>query len=441
VSRITRRDAMHLGMGAAAGAALLATPLRRPRAQADTRLPLEEGASLRLLRWEAFVEGDHQAWMENTEKFTELTGVTVEVDSVPWPEVSERALRIAAAGSGHDIVLGFFDDPHLFPDRLLDLSLIAIDLGGRYGGWYPVCERYATRQGRWIGLPLGSSGTAMVYRDSHMREAGFDAFPEDVDGFLALCRALAENGTPPGFALGHAVGDANTWTHWLLWAFGGKLADEGGNVVVNSAQTRAALALTRELYQTFVPGTTDWEDADNNEAFLAGEISLTNNGLSIYQSARDDPALAELVADIRHARMPVGPVGEATELHLLTQAMVFDHTPYPNAAMEYLRFMWERERYEPWQLAASGYVTQPLEGYEDNAVWSADPAFQAYQDATARMLWNGYAGDLGPASAATMADYVVVDMFADAASGSLSPRDAAAKAEERALEHYGAHRP
>ena len=31
-----------------------------------------------------------------------------------------------------------------------------------------------------------------------MREAGFDEFPEDTDGFLELCRALAENGTPPG---------------------------------------------------------------------------------------------------------------------------------------------------------------------------------------------------------------------------------------------------
>ncbi len=139
--------------------------------------------------------------------------------------------------------------------------------------------------------------------------------------------------------------------------------------------------------------------------------------------------------------MPIGPVGETTELHLLTQAMVFAHTPYPNAAMEYLRFMWERERYEPWQLAASGYVTQPLRGYEDNAVWGKDPAFEAYRGATARMLWNGYAGELGPASAATLADFIVVDMVADAASGELTPAEAAARAEERALVHYREDRP
>lgn len=437
----TRRNLLQAATGAAVGSALIGAPARRSNAQADFRLPLEEGASLRLLRWEAFVAGDQEAWMANTERFTELTGIPVAVDSIPWPTVGERALRIAASGSGADIVLGWFDDPHLFPDRLVDLSLVAIDLGSRYGGWYPICERYATRQGRWIGLPLGVSGTAMVYRDSHMREAGFDTFPEDTDGFLELCRALAENGTPPGMALGHAVGDANTWTGWLLWAFGGKLADASGNVVINSSQTSQALEFARELYLTFVPGTTDWLDADNNQAFLAGSISLTNNGVSIYASAKNDPALAEIAQDIRHATMPIGPVGEPTELHLLSQAMVFEHTPYPNAAMEYLRFMWEREQYEPWQLQASGYVTQPLQGYEDNSVWSADPAYLAYKDATARMLWNGYAGPLGPASASAMSDFIVVDMFAGAASGELAPEEAAARAEERALKHYSANRP
>jgi multiple sugar transport system substrate-binding protein len=441
VSTTTRRSLLQAASGAALGSALIGAPLRRVRAQEGVQLPIEEGASLQLVRWEAFVAGDEEAWMANTQAFTELTGVGVEIESIPWPTVGERALRIAAAGGGADIVLGWFDDPHLFPERLVDLSLVAVDLGSRYGGWYPVCERYATRQGRWIGLPLGVSGTAMVYRDSHMREAGFDTFPEDTDGFLELCRALAENGTPAGMALGHAVGDSNTWTRWLLWAFGGKLADASGNVVVNSDQTRQALEFARELYLTFAEGTTEWLDADNNEAFLSGSVSLTNNGVSIYASAKNDQALAELAQDIRHATMPIGPVGEPTELHLLTQAMVFAHTPYPNAAMEYLRFMWERERYEPWQLEASGYVTQPLRGYEDNSVWSADPAYLAYKDATARMLWNGYAGALGPASAAVMSDFIVVDMFADAASGELSPEEAAAKAEERALAYYREARP
>jgi multiple sugar transport system substrate-binding protein len=52
------------------------------------------------------------------------------------------------------------------------------------------------------------------------------------------------------------------------------------------------------------------------------------------------------------------------------------------------------------------------------------------------MRHDAYAGKLGQASAATMADFVVVDMFAEACSGQQTPREAARQAETRARRHY-----
>ena len=49
---------------------------------------------------------------------------------------------------------------------------------------------------------------------------------------------------------------------------------------------------------------------------------------------------------------------------------------------------------------------------------------------------NGYAGPLGPASAGVMADYVLVDMFAEAATGQRTPEQAAKRAAERAKRYY-----
>ena len=191
-----------------------------------------------------------------------------------------------------------------------------------------------------------------------------------------------------------------------------------------------------------MPGTTEWLDPDNTEAFLSGAISLTQNGLSIYDAARNatDPALQELADDIEHAYMPVGPVGTPTELYIFFQAMVPGYTRFPNAAMEYLRFMWEGEQYQRWQQAANGYHSQTLRAHEANPIWRADPQYAVYQDGTARMLWNGFAGELGPASAEAMAQFIVVDMFAQAASGERSVRDAAAHAAERANALYQPHR-
>jgi multiple sugar transport system substrate-binding protein len=398
----------------------------------------EKGARLRVLRWKRFVQGDEDQWLRNTEKFTKTTGIPVRTDNESWEDVRPRVAVAANLGSGPDIIFGFFDDPHQSPDKLVDLSDLANYLGAKYDGWYETCIRYGTKDGRWIGLPLGAAGLALVYRESHVKAAGFAGIPKDTAGFLKLCQALHAKGTPPGFALGNAVGDANAWVHWVLWAHGAKLVDERNNVVIQSPETLRALEYAKVLYETFVPGTLSWLDPDNNAAFLDGRISLTANGISIYYAAKNDPKLAALARDIQHASMPIGPVGRPTELHLLTQAMVFRYTKYPQAAKEYLRFMWEREQYEPWQQAATGYITQPLKAYAASAVWTTDPKHAPFRDATSAMQYHGYAGRLGHASAAAMADYVLVNMVADVASGTRTPAEAAERARRRAERHYKA---
>lgn len=427
--KITRRVAIKTGAGAAAALGLLGFPAI---VQGQTKLEIEKGAKLRMLRWSQFVQGDIDLWMENTKKFTEKTGVEVRVDREAWPDVPPKAAIAANVGSGPDIVIGFFDDPHLFSDKLVDLTDIATDLGNRYGGWYDVCQRYGMKDGKWIGLPQGAAGACMVYRQSHLKAAGFDAFPKDMDGFLKLCKALKEKNTPAGFALGNAIGDGS-WTYWLMWAFGGRLVDEKNVVAINSPETLKALEYARELYPSFIPGTLSWLDPNNNKAFLDGQISLTNNGISVYYAAKNaqDPRIKEMADDIYHANFPVGPVGRPTELHLFFQAYVFKYCKYPNAAKAYLQFMWEKEQYEPWQSAAIGYVTHPLQAYENNAVWKSDPKNLPYRDAVKNMQYHGYAGALGYSSAAAMNDYIVQNMVASAASGSKSPKEAMEEAEKR----------
>src|SRR3546814_3879157 len=117
------------------------------------------------------------------------------------------------------------------------------------------------------------------------------------------------------------------------------MVDDEGQVVLDSPETVQALEYVKELYENFVPGTLSWLDPNNNKAFLAGELGVTNNGISVYYAAKksEDPAMQAVAKDINHVAMPEGPVGKPTELHLFTQAMVFNYTQYPNAAKEYLR--------------------------------------------------------------------------------------------------------
>ena len=398
----------------------------------------EKGAKLRVLRWKRFVQGDEDAYMVNVKKFSDKYGIEVRVDNEGWEDVRPKAAVAANTGAGPDIILSTNDDANLYPDKLVDVTDVCEYLGKKYGGWYPACEAFLRPDGKkWIGVPLGGTGSMIVYRESMVKAAGFDKIPHDTDGFLKLFKALKDKGTPGGMALGHATGDSG-WTQWLMWAFGGSLVDKNNKVIIDSPETLKALEYAKELYANFIPGTLSWLDPNNNKAFLDGQIAITNNGISIYYAAKNsaDPKVKEMAADIQHATFPVGPVGVPTEYHLFFNQMVFKHSKYPKAAKEFIRFMMEQEQFGAWMQAAGGYISQPLRAYEANPVWTVDPKHTPYRDSVKNLRPAGYAGRLGYASAGALADFIVQDMVAEAASGSKTPKEAAQRAQQRAERYY-----
>ena len=439
MSMYTRRDALKV-LGTAALVGTGAISARRANAAPELKYQPEKGATLRVLRWKNFVQGAEDQFQLNTRNFIQRSGVNVSLESVAIPDVPAKAALAAHVNAGPDIGFSFYDLPHLYADKCLDLSDLARYLGDKYGGWYDTCKGYCTSDGHWIALGAYFATYCVVYRRSMVEATGFQEIPQDLPGFLELCNALKARGVPIGFALGNAEGDANTWCHWLIWAHGGKLVNEHNEVVINSKETMAALEYGRELYATFVPGTLSWLDPSNNKAFLAGQISLTYNAISIYYVAKTspDPTLKAMASDIYHAHLPVGPVGHATELASFVNCWVFKHTKYPNAALEYLRFMLEAEQYEPWQRASIGQMTQTLKAYESSPLWGEDPKYTPFRDGPKLSLYAGYAGRLGAASAACREDFVIVNMVAEAVSGQATPQAAVARAEQRARRYYRA---
>ena len=143
-----------------------------------------------------------------------------------------------------------------------------------------------------------------------------------------------------------------------------------------------------------------------------------------------------MAKDIRSTNLPIGPVGKSVELHQTTTAVIFNYTPYPNAAKAYLQFMFEAEQMNDWIEKSAGYCCQSLKAFADNPIWKSDPNAVAYSKASETLRPNGFAGPLGYASAATMADYVLVDMFAKAVTGQATPQEAMEEAEKRANRYY-----
>jgi len=428
---IQRRTLLRSAAATAAGAAML----DRARAWAQTQpFQPEPGAQLRFLRWARFLEAEDQATAENIRLFSEATGVPVRIDNVWQDDVISQLSVAANVGSGPDIAWTLHTTPHLFADKLVDLTDVADHIGGRYGGWFPLIEAYGKHDGRWVGISNVVIGVLPVYRISAIRDAGFQAFPEDTAGFLKLCQELKRIGKPAGFPLSRAPSDGNSFSHWLLWSHGGRMVDENNHVALDTPETLRAVEYARELAATFINGATAWNDANNNQAFLAGQVSLINNAVSVYGKARADKM--EMADDIDHAHWPVGPVGTPTELHLVYPFVIFRYSRYPNAAKALLSFMLERPQYERVLNNSAGYVSHSLRAYDDAAVWNSDPRIRVFRDVAARGRPMGYAGPIGPAAATAFAEAILPDMFGEAISGESSPRDAITHAVRRARRIY-----
>jgi len=440
-SEITRRDALVLGASAAVLAAAGTRPAGAAINAADVpapSLPIEKGASLRMLRPVRFVQADEDVFRANAKTFTDKTGVEVKVDFVGWEDINQQTAVTSNSGAGPDIIIGFNDSPHIYVDKVVELNDVADYLGKRYGGWMPLAEKYGKRYktNNWIGLPFGASGGPLVYRKSILQQAGYDKVPDDHAGFLALCQKLKAAGKPAGFALGNAVGDGNGFASWLLWSHNASLLDEEGNVIINSKETVAALKYLKELYPTFIAGTPSWNDVSNNRAYSAQDISLTANGVSLYFALKNDPATKAIADDTEMQPLPKGLAPISPMGGLTLNAMVFKHSQYPNAAKAFLLFMMEKEQYEPWLNANSGYWAQPLAAYADAAVWSGDPKVKIFRDTMKTNYYNGYKGPISTATGAINADYVLVQMCASVATDAATPEAAAAEAERRCKRYF-----
>src|SRR6266702_1434570 len=150
-----RRSVLKASLG---GAALLAGPGIVPVRAAEWTNTPEPNASIRVLRWKQFIQAAFDTFAEQTKKFSEKTGIKVKLEAESWEDIRPKAAVAANVGAGPDLIIGTLDDPHKFPEKLIDMTDLAEYLGAKYGGWYDAAKRYSKRGDRWIALSQGATG-------------------------------------------------------------------------------------------------------------------------------------------------------------------------------------------------------------------------------------------------------------------------------------------
>jgi len=98
--------------------------------------------------------------------------------------------------------------------------------------------------------------------------------------------------------------------------------------------------------------------------------------------------------------------------------------------------MLEKENYDKWLMGARGYLTHTLNAYDNSPVWTADPKNQVFSQASKRALPASGIGTPGEKAATAIADFLVVDMFANYCTGRETAPGAIAIAERQLKRIY-----
>ncbi|MBI3513457.1 MAG: extracellular solute-binding protein [Proteobacteria bacterium] len=417
--RVTRRNFLALSAGGAAAATTggLAGILATGRAPA-----FAQGTELHWLRWSDFVPASDEMLRKTLVPEAEKAlGAKIRLETINANDIQARITSSVQSATGPDIIMTFNNWPHLYAESVVDLSDLATEIGGKQAGYYELCKAN-TQSGR-LGLPWVIIGALMTYRKSWFDEVGVTKFPETWDDYRAAGKKLKAKGHPVGQTLAHTFGDGITFVYPLMWSFGGREVDAAGKVILNSKGTVESVKFMTAFWkEAHDEAGIAWDDTGNNRAFLAGTISSTLNGASIYIESLRKPDNyqtekgARMHTDILHAPMPRGPAGQFA-LHPFQAHMLMRYSKNQAPAKQLLRWMHEPANYERWFVSQKGFAAGPTTVWEQNKMWGEDPVMSPFRTAGQLGRAPGLEGLPNRKAAEVLTKYIITDMYAKAAQG------------------------
>lgn len=224
------------------------------------------------------------------------TKVAAAVESNTMPDALDMGL---------DLMLLLSNTQKLTPvDSLYDT------IGKAQGGWLKGTNDSTDPKnfgGTRNGIPFGVSGNLLFSRKDVLQKANIQV-PKTWEELSISAEKVTK---PPLYGMGFAlsnVGDGNLQVS-VLQSWGGRIAsDDGKTCTLKSAETKSYLEWVTGAYKKglFPPGSTTWDGAGDNNAYLAGQAVFIANPGSVALTAKankDD----ELLNNTSYSALPRGP--------------------------------------------------------------------------------------------------------------------------------------
>jgi len=383
-----------------------------------------QGTTLHWLRWNDFIpQSDTLLRDKIAPQCAKDLGITLNIEMINGNDIQARTTASIQSGAGPDVICALNNWPQLYAESTVDVSDITEKVGKDQGGFYDESTAVANNGKRWLGVPWCIVGNESAYRKSWFEAVGYNKFPETWDAYRDLGKKLKAKGQPIGQALGHSFGDPPSFWYPLLWAYGGMEVDKSGKVVLNSKATIESVKFGVAFWKDCCDeGGLAWDDSSNNRAFLAGTISSTQNGASIYLVAKRDPDKYQdekgqpLYKDILHSALPKGPAGKFS-YQLPHTNMLMRYCKQQDAARKFLAWVHSKPVYQEWFDSQAGYSVGATTAWENDPIWNKDPVMGPFRTVARGAQFPGYAGPADRKAAEALSKYIVIDMYAKAVQG------------------------
>ena len=400
-----------------------------------------QGPKLRVWLFKSYVTAGNDILARQVEDWAKERKVQIEFDWATFGDREQKFVAAIEAGNPPDIAEMNYQGPMRYRPALRDVTKLAKDLAAARGGLLPFAERVVQTGGQYFGIARLVFGGGLHVRKDLIAEKGLKmpkVYDPDVIEVAKKCQDPSKDIWGFGQTL-NRCDDGNGFMQNILWDYGGSAWDKDGKPALATSNLKANMAAlqfavdTIQKHKVQPPGVMGWNDASNNEAYMAGKLVTTNNGASLYYAmgAKKHP----LFEKTQVVLTPGGPAGSFVFAGAYNWG-VFQKSKHHELAEDLIRWVEDEKRFEEYMKACSGQAGPVYKARAEHPYWKSDPNYEGMLQNIMRSVWPGYPGPISPAAIEVQAQYMLCDMAGRVVSAGLSLEAALKETHGRVEEVY-----
>ncbi len=343
----------------------------------------------------SFSDAANAMTAKRIDSFAEKTGIKVKYEFIPAVDYMTKLNAAIEAGVVPDVTTGAAHKVlSYYPNNpYMDITELVAEIDSSRHYLDSMINGTKIEGKNYFAPYTGAS--AILFARKDIFEAKGVELPTTWEEVFEAAKAITD---PEAGVYGYAFGcgptdeDCENTFNMLMWANGGSLLDENGEVLteVDNA-TLEALNTVVDLFKAngTPPAGTTWDPAGNNKSYLMGESAMVFNAPTLWTALQKEDANPEIFKNTVVLTPPTGKVAD-TLLGFQAGWSIMKDSKHVEDAEAFIRYMFEEEWYDEYISTVTPVFAPVFEGYENKAPWNDGSINQMAYEYNTRA--NGYYG-------------------------------------------------